>query len=81
MALLLENDGPMIASVLGVLKAGKMYVPLDPAFPVSRNAAILADSEARLNSHQQQEFLLSQGIAGHRSCLDQYRRVGTFYLR
>ncbi|MBI1894253.1 MAG: AMP-binding protein, partial [Candidatus Rokubacteria bacterium] len=29
-ALLLENDAPIVAALLGVLKAGKIYVPLDP---------------------------------------------------
>jgi amino acid adenylation domain-containing protein len=34
--------------VLGTLKAGKFYVPLDPAFPRARLTAILEDSGARL---------------------------------
>jgi amino acid adenylation domain-containing protein len=36
----------MIAAILGVLKAGKAYVPLDPAYPAERLAYILADSQA-----------------------------------
>jgi non-ribosomal peptide synthetase component F len=32
-ALLLEKDAPLIATILGVLKAGKIYVPLDPFSP------------------------------------------------
>ena len=47
-ALLLENDAPMIAAILGVLKAGKIYVPLDPSLPSARLAYILEDSQAAL---------------------------------
>src|SRR5918998_2590709 len=46
-ALLLEHDASMIAAILGVLKAGKVYVPLDPSFPYARNEYILEDSQAR----------------------------------
>ncbi len=56
-ALLLDNDAPMIAAMLGVLKAGKIYVPLDPSLPTARLAHILRDSQAALlltdRSHQQ----------------------------
>jgi len=32
-ALLLEHGASLIAAILGVLKAGKIYVPLDPSYP------------------------------------------------
>jgi amino acid adenylation domain-containing protein len=47
-ALLLENDAPMIAAILGALKAGKIYVPLDPLLPDRRAAYIMDDSQAGL---------------------------------
>ncbi len=47
-ALLLENDAPMIGAILGVLKAGKIYVPLDPSLPAGRLTYILQDSQAAL---------------------------------
>jgi non-ribosomal peptide synthetase component F len=47
-ALLLENDAPMVAAIIGVLKAGKIYVPLDPSFAASTLAFMLKDSQASL---------------------------------
>jgi amino acid adenylation domain-containing protein len=47
-ALLLKNDAAMIASFLGVLKAGKIYVPLDPAHPLPRLQYMLEDSGSEL---------------------------------
>jgi amino acid adenylation domain-containing protein len=45
-ALLLGNDVPMVAAMLGTLKSGHLYVPLDPVFPRARLASILEDSHA-----------------------------------
>ena len=45
-ALLLENGDMLIAAILGVLKAGKVYVPLDPSLPQTRTQFILQDSLA-----------------------------------
>jgi len=47
-ALLMEHDAPLLAAILGVLKAGKMYLALDPANPAERSAAMLADAGAEL---------------------------------
>ena len=46
-ALLLGNDAPMIEAILGVLKAGRIYVPLDASLPASRLGYILQDSLSR----------------------------------
>ena len=46
-ALLLDRDAPHVAAILGVLKAGKFYVPLAPSYPLARNQLILDDSQAR----------------------------------
>ncbi|MEW6737787.1 MAG: condensation domain-containing protein, partial [Acidobacteriota bacterium] len=45
-ALLYEFDAPMVAALLGVLMAGKTYLPLDPTYPSERLAFVLADSQA-----------------------------------
>ena len=38
----------MITSILAVLKTGKICVPIDPQYPTSRIAHMLADSQAGL---------------------------------
>lgn len=48
MALLMEHGAPLIAAILGALKAGKMYFVLDAAHPKDRLAAMLADSQTQL---------------------------------
>ena len=45
-ALLLNHDAWMVAGILGVLKAGKTYVPLDASYPRQRLMEVLKDSEA-----------------------------------
>jgi amino acid adenylation domain-containing protein len=47
-ALLLEQGAPVLAAILGVLKAGKMYVALDPSFPHAQLTHMLDDSQAAL---------------------------------
>jgi amino acid adenylation domain-containing protein len=47
-ALLMEHGAPLIAAILAVLKAGKIYLALDPNDSKDRLAAILADLDPRL---------------------------------
>ncbi|MBI3898385.1 MAG: amino acid adenylation domain-containing protein [Gammaproteobacteria bacterium] len=44
-AICVERGFDMIIGLLGVLKAGAAYVPLDPAYPRERLAYLLADSQ------------------------------------
>jgi amino acid adenylation domain-containing protein len=56
-AVLSERDAAMVEAVLGVLKAGKIWVPVDPTYPRMRNSFILEHSQATvlLTSDRQAE--------------------------
>ncbi|MAM88881.1 MAG: non-ribosomal peptide synthetase [unclassified Hahellaceae] len=45
--ILLERGTPMIIAMLGILRAGCAYLPLDPTYPADRLAYMIDDSEAR----------------------------------
>lgn len=45
---LVERGLDMLTGLLGVLKTGAAYVPIDPAYPADRVAFMLSDSGARL---------------------------------
>lgn len=47
-AVLVENDAATIAAILGVLKAGKIYVPLDASYSPTWSKYILEDTGARI---------------------------------
>jgi amino acid adenylation domain-containing protein len=47
-ALFLERSPEMVIGVLGILKAGAAYLPLDPALPAQRIEFLLADAAAPL---------------------------------
>lgn len=46
--ILMERSTQLIAMLLGILKAGKSYIPLDPAFPNERLQYIIDHSELEL---------------------------------
>ncbi|MFB6456930.1 amino acid adenylation domain-containing protein [Chitinophaga sp. Hz27] len=46
--MLLERSDRMIMAILGVLKSGGAYVPIDPAYPEERISYLIADSRCRL---------------------------------
>jgi non-ribosomal peptide synthetase component F len=47
-AVCFERSLEMIVALLGILKAGGVYLPLDPAYPVERLAFMVKDSQASL---------------------------------
>jgi len=61
--LLFGNDLPMVSAMLGALKAGKAYVPLDPGIPADRTAYIAGDAEARLVVTDDRNLCMAKGIA------------------
>ena len=62
-ALLLEHGAPMIVGILGVLKAGKIYVPLDPAYPRERTTYMLEDAQAPLIVTDHRHLALARELA------------------
>ena len=65
-----ERSPEMVVGLVGILKAGGSYVPLDPAYPQERLTFILEDTQAPVLLAQQQ---LVEGLPEHRAevvCLD-----------
>jgi amino acid adenylation domain-containing protein len=65
-ALLFEHDAAMIVGILGVLRAGKTYVPIDPLYPRERSAYVLADSEAGALLTNRVNLAAARELAGDR---------------
>src|ERR1700730_7545832 len=64
-ALLLEKSVPMMAAMLGTLKAARAYVPLDPVHPAARLGHILDDAETELIVAQNRYLSLAQQLANN----------------
>lgn len=73
-ALLLHNSVWLVAGMLGVLKAGGVYVPLDPEFPTERINGLLAASGSRL-------LLTEQDLAGRTWQVESLWIAGELELR
>ncbi|HEX9142910.1 MAG TPA: non-ribosomal peptide synthetase, partial [Candidatus Binatia bacterium] len=69
-ALLLEHGAAAVIAILGVLKTGKTYVPLDPAYPSTRIAYMLQDSQATLIVTNSKNLALGRELAGNASLLN-----------
>ena len=61
-ALLFRHSVEMIVGILGALKAGKAYVPLDATYPSERLEFMLADSDCRLMVTDTENFHLAQKL-------------------
>lgn len=70
---LLERSEDLVISLLGVLKAGGVFLPLDPAQPTGRLEAMLADlPEAPVClTHRKHLPQVPTDFTGARLCLDQ----------
>jgi amino acid adenylation domain-containing protein len=62
-ALLFDHGAPVVAAIFGALKAGKIYVPLDPVIPRSRTEYILSDTGVRLIIAQDRTLSLACELA------------------
>ncbi|MGI4849565.1 MAG: amino acid adenylation domain-containing protein [Janthinobacterium lividum] len=59
--LCIERSIDMVVGILGVLKAGGAYLPLDPAMPATRFASVFASARPRL-------LLTQQALAARHEC-------------
>ena len=65
-ALLFQPGTSIIKAILGVLKAGKIYVALDPAYPFARTTYMLEDCEAKLILTDSKHLSLANQLAQRR---------------
>ena len=63
-AILLANDAPMLAAILGVLKSGAPYVPFYPAFPAERLAYYWQDAGATLLLTDAEHYAMAVELTG-----------------
>ncbi|MCM3338070.1 amino acid adenylation domain-containing protein [Paenibacillus sp. MER TA 81-3] len=63
--LCMERSLDLVVSILGILKAGAAYVPLDPVYPTERLSFMLEDSETPLllTHAQYQDTLPTDGVS------------------
>lgn len=62
-AILMKHGASVVAAIQGALKAGKIYVPLDPAYPQERLRFILQDAQAELILVQPETGVLAASIS------------------
>jgi amino acid adenylation domain-containing protein len=78
-AVCMERSADMVVALLGILKAGAAYVPIDPAYPIERMAWLLRDSQCPvlLTQESLQDALPTQWI--HVLCVDsEWDEVSSF---
>jgi amino acid adenylation domain-containing protein len=78
-ALYLPRSLELIIALLGILKAGAAYVPIDPTYPEERVAFMLDDAEAAVVLTEE---ALRANLSGRRSrvvCLDsQWKKIAAY---
>ena len=68
----MERSLEMVVALLGVLKAGGVYVPMDPTYPAERLSHMLSDAQVTvlLTQSHLQERLSQLGAQARMVCLD-----------
>ncbi len=69
----LSRSPQMVACLLGVLKAGAAYVPLDTEYPLSRLRYMITDAEIDLLLHDMDELVLSEFLGSPLATLPRIR--------
>lgn len=73
-ALCMERSPDLMVGMLGILKAGAAYVPLDPRYPPSRLAFMLEDSRIDVLVTQRDFQTLFTGLVKTVLCLDSLKQ-------
>ena len=68
-AIFIDKEELAIAAILGALKAGKIYVPLEPSAPREKIISILNDSQARYIVADSVGQPVAQSLCGNRCTL------------
>ena len=79
--LCVDRSIEMLVSILGILKTGASYVPIDPSFPPNRIAFILSDVNAKilLTQNRYSNLLLESENPVEQFCLDSQNDLLTSY--
>ena len=65
-AILFEHGMQMIEAMLGVLKTGKTYIPMDNSYPITRLKYILEDSNATLIITNRKNIKLAESLVDNK---------------
>jgi amino acid adenylation domain-containing protein len=68
--LCLERSLPLIVGMLGILKSGGAYLPLDADYPTERLEYMLRDSQVKVLVTQQDQLARLPATNSHTICLD-----------
>ncbi len=71
----LERSAEMVIAILGVLKAGSAYVPLDPAYPKERLDFILGETGVKVLLTQERIAVELTGFKARVICMDSERAL------
>ncbi|MFM0530011.1 condensation domain-containing protein, partial [Paraburkholderia strydomiana] len=66
----MQRSAALVASLLGVLRAGAAYVPLDPSYPAGRLAHIVDDAQLRLVVTDASSLAQHASLFGSRPTVD-----------
>ena len=69
-ALVLPKGAALIVAMFGVLKAGKIFMPLDPALPHARLSYLMEDAQAGLIMTNHDCIEVARDLTQHRDCID-----------
>lgn len=69
-AICMENSLELVVGIIGILKAGAAYTPMDPAYPDERLNSILTDAQPRVFISQTPHLNRVKGFNGKIICLD-----------